>query len=567
MTWRCILIGLFCFSLQAQFDNLTTTDDGSTLLFQSRWRLSGSNDTNLLKIFQGDAKGFGLVFSPPDPGLAEPPYESPPFLSGDGKISGFVVYPGCSGVCSSVKPRLVLNGATAPAGISTAAVFQISRNGRFLAAGTTVVDLTIGSAAQVSPGDIAAGRFGLGNNGGLLTLTLHQVFIIHSADLKLSTKPGLVIVTAPIVLSAVLSAAENRVVYEIWSDPAATNDQLWSYDVGTGQSTKLAEVVLGSPLGISKFQPSISNDGSRLLFRRQRSDGGWEAVVQDFTAGSATVIAQILPSSNNLVISGDGKSAWVHRADGKLVRVTIDSLQATEAPGRHAWISLHEGAPVPGSYHHLYGGGFALDATFRPAQDIAVDFQGLSVPLLSADASELDVQIPWAALPSSESPAFPMTLRTSSSPFESVVQLDLETAAPTFERTGKPMDGERMIVLAHQDFRGVVTIADPAAPGEIVHAYMTGLGQVQPSPPTGSAPTVLGNANIRPLCWVQPPARPQETAAVTFAGLAPGMIGMYQVDIAIPADITGTQLTLGCVDQFPPTGVIGDSGTFFIAAH
>jgi len=26
-------------------------------------------------------------------------------------------------------------------------------------------------------------------------------------------------------------------------------------------------------------------------------------------------------------------------------------------------------------------------------------------------------------------------------------------------------------------------------------------------------------------------------------------------------------VTLSCVDQFPPIGVIGDSGTLFIAAH
>src|ERR1035438_10870032 len=169
-----ILIGLFSLPLRAQFGSLVTTDDGSTLLFQSTWRLAGSNDTNLLKIFRWDAKGFSLIFSPPNPGLAEPPYESPPFLSGEGRISGYVVYAGCSGAaCSSQNPTLVLNGATAPAGISPTAGIQVSHNGRFLAAGTTVVDLTTGKATDVAPGDIPAGR-GLGNNGGLLTLTLIQ---------------------------------------------------------------------------------------------------------------------------------------------------------------------------------------------------------------------------------------------------------------------------------------------------------------------------------------------------------------------------------------------------------
>jgi uncharacterized protein (TIGR03437 family) len=562
-----ILICLFCSSLQAQFDNLVTTDDGTAVLFQSTWRLAGSTDTNLLKIFRWDANGFNLVFSPANPGLAEPPYESPPFLSGDGRISGYVVYAGCSAAaCSTRKPTLVLNGATAPVGISPSVEMQVSHNGRFLASGTTVVDLTNGKAADVAPGAIPAAR-GLGNNGGLLTVTPIQQFIIHSAALKLSSKPGVVIVTAPVVLGTAMSAAENRVVYEIWSDGAATHDQLWSYDVGTGQSTKLAEIPLNSSVGFSRFQPSISNDGSRLLFGRQRSDGGWEAVVQDFSAGTTTAIAQILPSSSNMVITGDGKSAWVHRVDGKLVRVAIDSLQATEVPGRHPWISVHEGAPVPGSYHHLYGGGFAVDATSGPPSDLAVDLEGVSVPLVSAKPGELDVQIPWQVLPSPQFPAFPMTLHSSSSPFESVVQLDLETAAPAFERTGIPTDGQRDIILAHQDFHGVVTIADPAAPGEIVHAYMTGLGEVQPTPPTGSAPIALSSASIRPLCWVQPPARLQETAAVAFAGLAPGTIGIYQVDIAIPADVASGLVTLSCVDRFSPIGVIGDSGTLFIAAH
>lgn len=60
-------------------------------------------------------------------------------------------------------------------------------------------------------------------------------------------------------LNTAMSAAENRVVYKIWSDGAATNDQLWSYDVGTGQSTKLAEIPLHSAAGFSRFQPSFSN--------------------------------------------------------------------------------------------------------------------------------------------------------------------------------------------------------------------------------------------------------------------------------------------------------------------
>jgi hypothetical protein len=60
----------------------------------------------------------------------------------------------------------------------------------------------------------------------------------------------------------------------------------------------------------------------------------WEAVVHRTRVPPATVIARFLPGAG-LVISGDGRSAWVHRVDGRLVRIAIDSLRA-RVPGRHA---------------------------------------------------------------------------------------------------------------------------------------------------------------------------------------------------------------------------------------
>ena len=562
MTRALSIAAFMCFSLHAQFDDIVTTDDGSVLLFNSRWRLAGSGDADLLKIFRWDAKGFTVVYSPSNPGFISPPFAFNPLLAGDGKVSGYVSYPGCSGSgCSSVKSTLVLNGATVPAALPSGGTIQLSRNGRFLAAGSTVVDLSTGATRTAAGGFPEAGQFGIGNNGGLLMLTVHQAFIVSNVDLTLSSRPGVLIVNAPEVLDAVVSAVENRVVYEIWGDTAATRDQLWSYDVASGQSTKLADIALGTALGISQFQPSISNDGSRLLYRLARADGsGFDAVIQDFNTGSTTPIAQILPSSANLVISGDGKSAWVHRFDGRLVRIAIDSLQATEIPGRHAWMVEQDGAEVSGSYHHLYGGAFAPDNTSGPPADLTVNLAGLSLPLLAANTSELDVQIPWEATSFGQ---YPMVLHNASSPFESVLTLNLEPATPTFERTGMPRDGQRNIIVAHQDFHGLVTHADPALPGEFVHAYMTGLGGTQPQPPTGSVPTNLSSA-MRPLCWLVPPARPQETTAVTFAGLAPGLIGIYQVDIAIPADFAASEAQLSCVDQVGAGELNGDSGTMFI---
>lgn len=548
-----------CFSLRAQFDDMVTTDDGGTVLFRSRWRLAGSDDTAQTKIFRWDEKGFTLVVSAPDSAFVNPPYASGAFLTGDARVSGYVLYPGCSGsACGTLKPTLVLNGAPVPAALTAFPPFQVSRDGRFMAAGATVVDRSTG-AAQVAPGGIAlGGRFGIGNNGGLLMLTLHQAFPLSNVDLTLSTRPGVVIVNSPVISAAVVSAAENRVVYEIGL-------QLWSYDVAKGQATKLADFGPGPSLGASYFQPSLSNDGSRLMYRRFRSDTNvWEAVVQDFDAATTTVVAQILPSADNLVISGDGKSAWVHRLDGRLVRIEILSLLAAGVPGRHAWMAQQDGATVPGSFHHVYGGGFAPDDTSGPPSDLSVDLAGLPFPIMGASRRELDVQLPWEAPISGQ---FLLRLRNPSSPFESLLMLPLDGPEPTFERTGFPSDSVRSIKVLHQDFRGLVTSADPALPGEYVHAYMTGLGDVQPRPPTGSPTVGLSYASLRPVCWLGSPFETKVFAPVTFAGLAPGMIGIFQVDIQIPPDYSASVAALNCVDQAGSGELTGDSGALYLGKH
>jgi len=560
-----VLLGALCVAASAQFDSLQTTDDGSVLLFQSAWRLANTADVTQSRIFRHDANGFAQISPPSAAETLNLPFTASPFLSGDGKVFGYGLFPGCSGTgCASVKPTLVLNGATAPANLPPSTNLALSRNGRYLASGNTVADLSTGAIQTISTGIIAGGRYGISNTGGVLVLIVHHVFIISSTDITLSSKPGVVIVNAPEVLNVVVSAAENRVVYEIWGDTAAVRDQLWSYDVASGQSTKLDDIPLGTPLGISQFQPAISNDGSRLLYRRPRAGGGFEVVLVDFKSGSATTIAQILPSSSNFVISGDGKSAWVHRIDGKLVNIALDTMQATEVPGRHAWMAQQEGGPVPGSYHHLYGGGFALDDTSGPVAEVTVDLDGLPFPRLRATTRELDVQIPWVGPQPGQQ--YPLKLQSTSSPFVSVLPLDVEQFAPTFERTGMPMDPQRAIIVAHQDFHGVVTRADPAMPGEIVHAYMTGLGGTQPTPLTGSPPTGLAVASVQPVCSIALPLKNPEPSPVTFAGLAPGLVGMYQVDILIPQDVSlGDQFSLGdqslsCFVEAFGFGISGDFG-------
>jgi len=556
--------------LCAQFDNLVTTDDGSTLLFQSQWRLAGSGDGNLSKIYRWDSHGFATVFSPVNPGLISPPFATSPVITGDGTISGYLKYAGCSGsACSNTSYVPVLSGATLPSSIAPAASLQISRNGRYLAAGNTVLDRNTGTLQVVTAGGSGGntplpvgGRFGIGNNGGLLYLVLHQAFIVSTVDLVLSDRPATTVVNSSVVYTAVVSAAENRVVYEISGNTSLIGRQLWSYDMNSGQSTKLEDFDFGTSIGVSQYQPTISNDGMRLVYRRKNpTSHAWEAVVHDYAAGTTTVLGQILASQGNFTITGDGKSAWIHGSDARLVRIAIDTLAATDAGGRHAWVSQREGAAVFGSYNHLFGGFPTGSGSGLPA-DLSVDLSGLACPLLNASTQELDIEIPWEISPGN----FTLTLRNSSSVFESVLAVDVVDLAPTFERSGLPFDSNQPVIVVHQDFLSLVTQGNPVVAGETVHFYMTGLGEVQPRPATGRTSVPLPVASQRPLCsLVSVFPQSEIIAPVLFAGIAPGMIGIYQMDVTIPQGYPPSLATLECFDQ-SNSGLTGDYTTMNIVS-
>jgi uncharacterized protein (TIGR03437 family) len=95
-------------------------------------------------------------------------------------------------------------------------------------------------------------------------------------------------------------------------------------------------------------------------------------------------------------------------------------------------------------------------------------------------------------------------------------------------------------LAAHQDFSALVTRANPAAPGEVLHFYMSGPGAVSPAvqvgDPTQSAP--LARAVNPPVCsLVTFHSDRQIPPEIGFAGFAPGLAGYYQVDLRLPDQV------------------------------
>jgi uncharacterized protein (TIGR03437 family) len=77
--------------------------------------------------------------------------------------------------------------------------------------------------------------------------------------------------------------------------------------------------------------------------------------------------------------------------------------------------------------------------------------------------------------------------------------------------------------------------ANPAARGEVITLFGTGLGEVTSRPAEGAAPSgaVRGTEQVRVL--IEPAFVPDEN--IEYVGLAPGLVGVYQINVRIPTTI------------------------------
>jgi uncharacterized protein (TIGR03437 family) len=158
---------------------------------------------------------------------------------------------------------------------------------------------------------------------------------------------------------------------------------------------------------------------------------------------------------------------------------------------------------APGSAFRVRGLGLAPPIVLN----------GTQLPLLSVSAAEI-----WAQLP------FGTPLGSGSIPIDHSSVFNTCPAIPVAIRERAP----EFVTLAHGDFTGPVTDGSPAHPGEILTAYAIGLGAVTP-------PGVDGLSRLAaPFeCHAGPWSEPG--VPILFAGLAPGLVGIYQVTVPAPA--------------------------------
>ena len=157
-----------------------------------------------------------------------------------------------------------------------------------------------------------------------------------------------------------------------------------------------------------------------------------------------------------------------------------------------------------------------------------VTVNGIRSPLVAVTningQEQINFQIPWEAA-GQQNVSVTVTNGIGSS---GTVSVPLTPAQPGVF----VIDGANGGAIEHAD-GSVVTTASPAARGETVLVFATGLGPVTPVIPNGQASpsSPLAITAVTPIATVG-----GMSAAVLFSGQAPGFVGLNQVNLQIPAN-------------------------------
>ncbi len=162
-----------------------------------------------------------------------------------------------------------------------------------------------------------------------------------------------------------------------------------------------------------------------------------------------------------------------------------------------------------------------------------INIGGVEAPLFFTSDGQINAQIPFELAPNSRPHVVVQTRRDGSGPEVVTVPetITLAEARPGIFSTNQQGSGQGAILDVQ---RRLVDSAAPVAAGAIIQVFGTGLGATNPQVASGQAP------GAEPMARVVVPVEAQvggKPATVHFAGLAPGFVGLYQVNVEVPADV------------------------------
>jgi len=276
-------------------------------------------------------------------------------------------------------------------------------------------------------------------------------------------------------------------------------------------------------------------------------------VVATFSSGDAPVTLRAL---------GGGRWAgtWTPRKAATAATVSVQAAQTDAVTGAMQLagsVSANTSTPIvasggignaasgaggiaPGSFIAIYGVNFGATKVASGAPyptslgNTQVLLGGQPLPLYFTSSGQIDAVVPYNI--------------AANTALQLIVQNGTAYSQPetVLARTAQPgvftqnQSGAGPGAIFGQKPGGVAalnTAANPASAGDALVIFCTGLGTVTPSVPAGTA------APLTALSWTDNPVTVTVgglDAGFLFAGLAPGWVGLYQVNVTVPSGIAAT---------------------------
>jgi uncharacterized protein (TIGR03437 family) len=215
-------------------------------------------------------------------------------------------------------------------------------------------------------------------------------------------------------------------------------------------------------------------------------------------------------------------------ANGKLYAGTSDALVAYGLLGTLTITNAASGQQniiAPGSLVTVYGtGSIGIPPAVFPIPTsvggVTMSINNTAAPLLFGSSGQINAQVPFEVTPG----AGEVTL-TYGGTVSGSTNFLVQAVAP-----GLFLLGQGRAAVLNADF-SINGSNNPGSVGSYISAFMTGLGPVDNPVPTGLA------ASANPLSRVTSPVTATiggQPATVLFAGMAPGLAGVYQVNVTVP---------------------------------
>jgi uncharacterized protein (TIGR03437 family) len=286
--------------------------------------------------------------------------------------------------------------------------------------------------------------------------------------------------------------------------------------------------------------PGVSANGAAngIVWALEGSGGG---VLRAYDAGN--LATELYDSNQNRARDGLGsyvKFSTPTIVNGKVYAGTANSLvvfgligpSALPAGGIVNAASFTAGPVAPGSLIALFGLNLAqttVTAKFPlPVSlgGVSLTINGTAAPLYYVSPSQINAQVPFEVAPGNAT----AVLTTGGSALAGV-PLTVKPVAP-----GLFTNASGWALVRNQD--GSVNAAgNPAPVGSAITAYGTGQGLVGNPVPTGSA---APDSPLSALLTGVTATIGGQTAVVSFAGLAPRLVGVFQVNLQVPSLSPGT---------------------------